>query len=1262
MAATLDPLQLRTDVLRYWREHKSKDAPGQRPLFESPRHAGGKIGQDMDSTRQWTAEDSAQHPRDNTGQFRQKPGGDPNQGQLFNQAGEAKPDALGVDPDDVGKNLAVPEAKERGFDVQKGLLDEPEATAAPPAKPPAPHPEPSHIDEVRRASPPGAIALFRVGDEYKAFGDDAAKLAKHTGQTGDSFPAAELETHLTTMVGAGQRVAIAEMVKPGETPHAKADVEKVKAVKQRHSPKVEKAIEQAAATLAGQKTDEPQPGPTKSPAAKEPWQTTVRDMENGAHIPPELWHGLPSGNDPESGLFVDVKRNESGLYDVALQSKRHPHLRSPYATNVDADAARDAAWRAAGFSPQNFPSAMATIIDNQRRHIVDALASGKSVPTTVLADYPDLVRSVAAQPPSKQPWQMTRKEFIRANHAELNAVQKRMGLPQEKLKRADLNRTDDVQHRAAVEKAFAAGEPVPPEVLAEYPHLAKKPEEQPATVGHSPKVRAAIEQAHKTLGVDDRIPGGKADAKAPEEQPGHSQQPAAPLDAKYAAYVESMKASGIAPRGKDEWTASVQAKQGKQQPVAHSPKIQAAIDETAFALSAAPTKPAHKPAEFESSSGKQKKLLSGLDALPGQMDLIGDLDKQGDDAPQQVEVPQQAEPEPHSPAIQSAISEAASSIAATARESAIDSGASPREAAEQSAAAQASQYEFARESAIPNAGEDLKGAARHKVNAWRSLEQAEADGTAEQLVRRDLLLKAEPPDLLRHAERNPLTALAMHLAMRRFPAQPGYGTARRRSKIDEGTAKKDRAQYVEAYRELKAIAERLAATENDPLAAFEQFRQKAQELSRKYRGSYAQSGYMANLGTDQYNNTANSLVALSAAVTTRGRELSKSTNLVRSMNDFAAKFAAAHPELPASGKQSRVARYVQDIMEGTKSMAAVFGQTGTDAAKKKGFDPAEMYGAEPIRRGGSDISSQTSMPTKATDYMLSHIGLRGVQWGNYVTDAEREHHARKAAESLTDLADILQLDPHAIALDGKLGLAIGARGTGTALAHYEPTTQVINLTRTGGVGSLAHEWGHAFDHMLVDYKISGRLDRGPAADFQSDRVSPKRLRLDEKGQVVVDEKRRALSDDMTNDPIWSTFDALRKSWMSSGFRKRLGETVSQMIRDGLISKQKRSYWTSNEEMFARTFERYIQRKLAANGRANTYLAGIESKAYKEGGLWPTDQEVDAMMPAFDGIFAAYRTQRGSQPQKYTRSQLTAYFMRYLRQPARRELTPAGGLG
>ena len=73
----------------------------------------------------------------------------------------------------------------------------------------------------------------------------------------------------------------------------------------------------------------------------------------------------------------------------------------------------------------------------------------------------------------------------------------------------------------------------------------------------------------------------------------------------------------------------------------------------------------------------------------------------------------------------------------------------------------------------------------------------------------------------------------------------------------------------------------------------------------------------------------------------------------------------------------------------------------------------------------------------------------------------------KAYDALIDMAEILNLPPRAISLNGSLGLAFGSRergGKNAPLAHYEPVKVVINLTKKNGAGSIAHEWFHALDN------------------------------------------------------------------------------------------------------------------------------------------------------------------------------------------------------
>lgn len=121
----------------------------------------------------------------------------------------------------------------------------------------------------------------------------------------------------------------------------------------------------------------------------------------------------------------------------------------------------------------------------------------------------------------------------------------------------------------------------------------------------------------------------------------------------------------------------------------------------------------------------------------------------------------------------------------------------------------------------------------------------------------------------------------------------------------------------------------------------------------------------------------------------------------------------------------------------------------------------------PDFRNGKDVTG---------DDLLATFGFRGVEFGNWTNQADRQQHLNFAYDSFMDLADLLGVPPKAISLYGELGIAFGARGGGRFSAHYEPTRVVINLTRTRGAGSTAHEWWHAVD----DYFC--RLDKYGSGD------------------------------------------------------------------------------------------------------------------------------------------------------------------------------------
>lgn len=532
----------------------------------------------------------------------------------------------------------------------------------------------------------------------------------------------------------------------------------------------------------------------------------------------------------------------------------------------------------------------------------------------------------------------------------------------------------------------------------------------------------------------------------------------------------------------------------------------------------------------------------------------------------------------------------------------------PREAAAAKQKAQDDDYIYARVSMIGNRGEDLKGAARHKVNAWRGLLQAEQDGTAEALVNRSSLEKVEPYDYTAIAVHNPIGAIAAYLAMRRFPPNPG--PSGKHASKDEETAKKDRKQYVDSWMTLKKKLGDIAQVTDDPRELLKRMQEviagQINELRGKVPGGIS----------DHYNNTANGLVNVHKALSPHSWEMRKSTNIGRQLGEFASWIQQNYSDVSPDELAERTQEHALQVLEGT-SIDKLRGAVKKKGIKGTEFSAADMYVGHAEREGGNPLPARNA--NESIDYMTQKMGMRGVQFGNSVTDAEREHHGIKSAEAMMDLMDILGLEPDDASIGGKLGFAIGARGHGDALAHYEPTNQIINLTRKGGVGSLAHEWGHFFDHALGGYKSDAYMSRSHTDTHM--------VTVLKTGHQFTAPHGMKSTNDYTVEPLpHSEIRAVYAKWRQakSAYGNRLSDVVNKMVGQGYMSRKKGAYWTSTIEVFARSFERYVQRKLEKAGRKNTYLSGVVEGAHtSEDSLWPTDAEVDAMTPAFDEIFAAY---------------------------------------
>lgn len=130
------------------------------------------------------------------------------------------------------------------------------------------------------------------------------------------------------------------------------------------------------------------------------------------------------------------------------------------------------------------------------------------------------------------------------------------------------------------------------------------------------------------------------------------------------------------------------------------------------------------------------------------------------------------------------------------------------------------------------------------------------------------------------------------------------------------------------------------------------------------------------------------------------------------------------------------------------------------SGRKTRFTPKQLKG---IKRDGPDYRRGLA----ATGQMyMDTFGFKGGEFGNWMSENDRRASLDFGYDALMDLCKALNISTKDISLGGRLSIAFGSRGSGSAAAHYEHMREVINLTKMRGAGSLAHEWAHALDDIF----------------------------------------------------------------------------------------------------------------------------------------------------------------------------------------------------
>lgn len=515
-----------------------------------------------------------------------------------------------------------------------------------------------------------------------------------------------------------------------------------------------------------------------------------------------------------------------------------------------------------------------------------------------------------------------------------------------------------------------------------------------------------------------------------------------------------------------------------------------------------------------------------------------------------------------------------------------------------------SEFEWAKKSAITNVGEDLPDSARHRRNEgrnWDDIESMKADFREKKDFDRTDLDKAFPidwsemsdkfhdrPDLLQEAAlfRSIISA---------FPKKPwnGFdhddfilGYKRIHDIVTNARGRLMQGELAD-YQAMKNAIHQLARAEMDEARKHASWRDRNDpKMSSRLAAKFNMYAELSNglLWQKQRSPEGN----LAAIQTQAINEVLKDADLLEISQ--ARRLLVSWKTKPTELSEREGEMVVRLQKEYAQRLSAVL---KGGSIRKKGASTSQFtnlredsfYRDIELRRVGA--APAFTDYKKGIDYMSKDIGFRGIQYGNSVSDSKKIEHALNAANSFTDMGAVLGLPPKKMSFGGKLGIAFGARGNGKAAAHYEPSTNIIAMTKENGYGALAHEWGHALDYNSRSHKVAYAVWR---SEGKKSKPTPEVNLVDK-----IESAKSALQ------PM---ADRIKAQWRKS---------------DPKLSPERKVYWTSSEEMFARVFESYINRKMKTAGIENTYLvAGVDSY------LWPTKEELEELGPRFDEVIEAFK--------------------------------------
>lgn len=248
-------------------------------------------------------------------------------------------------------------------------------------------------------------------------------------------------------------------------------------------------------------------------------------------------------------------------------------------------------------------------------------------------------------------------------------------------------------------------------------------------------------------------------------------------------------------------------------------------------------------------------------------------------------------------------------------------------------------------------------------------------------------------------------------------------------------------------------------------------------------------------------------------------------------------------------------------------------------------------------------------------FIEDYYGLKAIEFGNWLSQQDRVNYLAGLGLALFDLHKAIRFTPKQISIKNRLSVAFGARGRGKALAHFEPGSFAINLTRysrpkkvkvrpvnfnrvnmilqDGGVGSFAHEYGHA-----LDYYGGLHIEKGDTFSLSGDDS------IDPTPDTVLLKKNtlKGLMEKLLYKIIW------KNNKVHTAYYTRLRKAA------------KTDYYIQRNEIFARAFEVYVQYKLLKQKHKNVFL----NKSKYDQTFYLSIAEMRNVEKEFDALMSALK--------------------------------------